>query len=186
MCEDKGLPLLVEAFIALRRRGRVPDLCLGVAGVELAEDRPLVEKLRRRLRDVGLAEEVKFLPNVDAPAKWDFLRSLSVLSVPAQCEESFGLYLIEAMAVGVPVVQPRHAAFPEILGATGGGLLCEPGDPGALADAIESLLLDPERARRLGEAGRAAVLENFTAERMASEVEAMLLAVASPERKHEA
>ena len=94
-----------------------------------------------------------------------------MLSVPALYGESFGLYLLEAMAAGVPVVQPRHGAFPELLEATGGGILCEPDDPASLADGLESLLTDELRARELGERGRRAVLERFTAERMARGVE---------------
>jgi len=72
------------------------------------------------------------------------------------------------MAMGVPVVQPRTAAFPEIIAATGGGVLCEPNDPKALGAAIEELLLDPPRARTLGEAGQNATREKFTARAMAA------------------
>ena len=78
----------------------------------------------------------------------------------------FGLYLIEAMAAGVPVVQPRHAAFPELIAATGGGVIAEV-NAAALATAIEGLLLDPTQLRALGEAGRRAVSERFTVDRMA-------------------
>ena len=66
-------------------------------------------------------------------------------------------------------MQPRHAAFPEIIEATGGGVIAEP-NARALADAVEELLLKPERARALGEAGRKAVRERFNVERMAREV----------------
>ena len=110
---------------------------------------------------------MEFHPNLDRAGKLDFLRSLSVFSVPARYGEAFGLYVIEAMAAGVPVVQPRVAAFPELIEATGGGLLCAAEDPQALAEAIEELLLDPARARALGEAGRRAVFERFSAEAMA-------------------
>ena len=167
MCVDKGLLTLVEAYIALRQRGRVGHLRLRVAGAMLAVDRPLVEALRRRLEERGLGADVEFLPNVERHQKVAFLRSLSVLSVPATYGESFGLYLLEAMAAGVPVVQPRHGAFPEILEATGGGLLCEPDDADSLADGLERLLLDPAEARTLAERGRRAVLERFSVERMA-------------------
>lgn len=108
-------------------------------------------------------------PNLDRAAKQSFLRSLTVMSAPALYGEAFGLYVIEAMASGVPVVQPRHAAFPELLEATGGGLLCEP-NPSALADGIEELLSQPERARALGETGRQAVLRTFSVERMARDM----------------
>ena len=77
--------------------------------------------------------------------------------------------MIEALAAGVPVVQPCSGAFPELVEATDGGVLCEPGDPRALADAIESLLLNPERARALGRAGQKAVFEKFSAGAMANE-----------------
>ena len=88
--------------------------------------------------------------------------------MPALYGEAFGLYIIEAMAAGVPVVQPRHGGFPEIIASTGGGLLCEPNDAKSLADGLEQLLQNPEQARALGEAGRQAVSEKFTAEAMAS------------------
>ena len=115
----------------------------------------------------GLLDEVEFHPNLDRAGKLEFLRALSVFSVPARYGEAFGLYVVEALAAGVPVVQPRQGAFPELIDATGGGLLCAAGDPNALADAIEELLLNPSRARALGEAGRLAVFERFSAEAMA-------------------
>jgi len=87
--------------------------------------------------------------------------------VPAHYGEAFGLYLLEAMAAGVPVVQPRTAAFPEIIAATGGGVLCEPNDPKSLAAVIEDLLLDPARARTLGETGHNTTRKQFTAQVMA-------------------
>jgi glycosyltransferase involved in cell wall biosynthesis len=77
------------------------------------------------------------------------------------------LYVIEALAAGVPVVQPWTAAFPELIEATGGGVLCAAGDAPALAEALEELLLDPARTRALGLAGQRAVSERFSAEAMA-------------------
>jgi glycosyltransferase involved in cell wall biosynthesis len=71
------------------------------------------------------------------------------------------------------VVQPRHAAFPELLARTGGGLLCEPDNPTELAEALQQLLLDPAKAGELGEAGRKGV-QQFTAETMTEKTEALL------------
>lgn len=170
MCPPKGLEALVEAFVLLRSRDRVKNLKLRVAGAQTEGDRPFVARLRARLASQGLEDDVEFLPNVDRARKIAFLKSLSVLSVPATYGESFGLYVIEALAAGVPVVQPRHAVFPELLGATGGGVLYEPDDPEALAAALEDLLLDPERAKALGEQGRQAVWQSFSAAKMAENV----------------
>jgi glycosyltransferase involved in cell wall biosynthesis len=129
-----------------------------------------VNDLHERLKTAGVLDDVEFCPNLDRAGKQDFFRSLSVFSVPALYGEAFGLYILEALASGVPVVQPRHAAFPELIEATGGGMLCEPGDPKALADVIEALLVDRILAGGLAEAGRKAVLQDFSIERMAEKL----------------
>jgi glycosyltransferase involved in cell wall biosynthesis len=170
----KGLDTLVDAFILLRASGRAGRVKLRMAGSMTAEDEVYVSILRKRLEDAGLAGDAEFLPNVDHAAKQSFLRSLSVLSVPATYGESFGLYVLEALASGVPVVLPRHAAFPELIDATGGGVLVEPGDPKALAEGLEAMLLDPARARALAAAGREVVLREFSVERMAKGVAGVL------------
>ena len=162
MCPEKGLDLLVDAFIEIRQRARVPTLRLKVGGGCGPADEPFVDGLRGRLRSRGLLAEVEFHPNLDRSAKIALLESLSVFSVPALYGEAFGMYLLEALAAGVPLVQPAHAAFPEVVQATGGGVLCPPGDPHALAEAIEALLLDPARRRALAEAGQRAVHTRFS------------------------
>jgi glycosyltransferase involved in cell wall biosynthesis len=177
MCRDKGLDTLVEAFIAIRQRGQVKDLKLRVGGGLGPSDQSFVQGLKDRLKSFGLEGDVEFCPNLDRAGKQAFLRSLSVFSTPAAYSEAFGLYVIEALASGVPVVQPRHAAFPELIAATGGGLLCEPRDTGSLAAAIEQLLLHPEQARGFGQAGRRAVQEKFSVERMAEEMAGIFQAV---------
>ena len=178
MCYNKGLETLVEAFILLKQRNRIPGLKLHAAGSETDADRVFVAGLKQRLAAKGLAGETEFSPNLDRDEKIRFLQSLSVLSVPATYGEAFGLYVIEAMAAGVPVVQPNHAAFPELLEATGGGLLCEPNDPQSLAVKVEELLLDPVRARRMGEHGRRVVLEQFSVAKMTDDALAVFERVA--------
>ncbi len=170
LCREKGLDTLVEAFIALRRRDQVKDLKLRVGGTCTPADEPFVNSLRDRLKAQGLLGSVEFHPNLDRAAKQTFLRSLSALCVPALYGEAFGLYVIEALASGVPVVQPRHAAFPELIEATGGGALYEPGNLSALVQQLEDLLLNPILARSLGTAGRKAVLEKFSVDSMAQEM----------------
>jgi len=169
MCREKGLDTLVDAFIILKERNRVKNLKLKIGGGCGPSDQPLVDTLCDRLRAKSFLGDVEFFPNVDRAGKLALLRSLSVFSVPALYGEAFGLYVIEALASGVPVVQPAHAAFPELVELSGGGVLCAPGSAGALADAIEPLLLDQGRARALGLAGQKSVREKFNAEQMAGE-----------------
>jgi len=170
MCREKGLDRLVEAFILLKRHERTKDLKLRVGGGCGPSEEPFVNALRERLKTNGVLHDVEFHANIDRAAKLDFLRSLTVFSVPALYGEAFGLYVVEALAAGVPVVQPRAASFPELIEGTGGGVLYEAGDVKALADAVESLLADPEKLRALSETGRKAVWQDFSAERMAENI----------------
>ncbi len=170
MCREKGLDTLVEAYILLRKRDRVKNLKLRIGGGCGPADETFVNTLRERLTATGFLGEVEFCPNVTRSAKQEFLRTLSVFSVPALYGEAFGLYVIEALAAGVLVVQPQHAAFPELIQATGGGVCFEPTSATALADALEPLLLDPAKARAFGEAGRKSVLGEFSTERMAENI----------------
>jgi glycosyltransferase involved in cell wall biosynthesis len=167
MCREKGLETLVRTFIEVRRRGHVGGLKLCVAGSLGPADEPFVRDLQEKVAAAGFGEDVTFHPNVDRSTKLKLLQSFSVFCVPALYGEAFGLYVIEALAAGVPVVQPRTAAFPELIELTGGGLLCEPGSFEELAAAIEQLLLDPIRARALGDTGRRVVFEQFNADVMA-------------------
>ena len=170
MCPEKGLDRLVDAYILLKRRERTKHLKLRVGGGCGPSEEPFVNALRERLKTNGVLHDVEFHPNLDRQSKLEFLQSLSVLCVPALYSEAFGLYVVEALASGVPVVQPRAASFPELIEATGGGVLYEPGDVKALADAVEGLFADPENLRALGEAGRKAVWKAFSAERMAENI----------------
>lgn len=169
MCKEKGLDTLVEAFIVLKQRGKVPRLKLQIGGSCGPGDELFVKSLRQRLAAAGYIGEVAFFPNLTRAEKVDFLRGLTVLSVPALYGEAFGLYVIEALAAGVPVVQPRHAAFPELIAATGGGVLCEPGDAKSLADKVEELLLNPGAAQALGAVGQKAVHDKFSVAAMTRE-----------------
>jgi glycosyltransferase involved in cell wall biosynthesis len=165
MCREKGLDTLVDAFLILKQRNRARDLRLHAGGSLSPSDQPFVAQLRKKLAPYkGFWQ---FFPNLSLEAKQDFYRSLTVMSVPALYGEAFGLYIIEALACAVPVVQPAVAAFPEIIAATGGGILSKGTDPESLADAIEPLLGDMIRTRGLGNTGRQAVLRDFTAEAMA-------------------
>ena len=71
------------------------------------------------------------------------------------------------MGVGVPIIQPRHGSFPEIIERTGGGILVEPNDAESLAAGIHSLYQNSELAHDLGRRGAAGVREHYSVGRMA-------------------
>ena len=90
-----------------------------------------------------------------------------MLSVPSPYAEPKGLYLLEALATGVPVVEPKHGAFPELLEQTGGGLLFAPGDVRDLADRLLELQRDPARRQELGRRGSEGARRHYSSARMA-------------------
>ncbi|MEE8526359.1 MAG: glycosyltransferase family 4 protein, partial [Thermoanaerobaculia bacterium] len=117
---------------------------------------------KQKVADWGLDSAVDFVGEVDRQHKVDFLAGLDVFSVPTVYREPKGLPVLEAMAAGVPVVQPRHGAFPEWIEHTGGGILVEPLSPPALAEGLRQLVEDRELRQSLGRQGRAAALEKFS------------------------
>jgi glycosyltransferase involved in cell wall biosynthesis len=164
---EKSLDILAEAYRILRQDKGLPPSRLVAAGYMSPEHRPYLAQIEGRLREWQLQGEFRYHGTLDRAAKIRFLRDLDVLSVPSRYLEPKGLYLLEAMANGVPVVQPRHGAFPEMIEATGGGLLFEPGRPESLADAILSLWRDQGQAREMGQRGALGVARQYGAAHMA-------------------
>ena len=179
MCKDKGLDTLVDAFIKMKQDNHIPQLRLKIGGGCGPGDEPFVGRLRERLQAKALLSDVEFHPNLNREEKQAFLKSLSVLSVPAQFGESFGFYVIEAMAAGVPVVQPRCASFPELLEATGGGRLYDHEGPESLAAALEGMLHNPSEAKAVGLKAREVVRETFSVEHMARQMIDLLAGLVS-------
>ncbi len=163
----KGLGCIVDAFVALCSFESVPRVELYIGGTVTDADLPYIKEQQKKIALAGLTHRVWFLPNLTFEHKIQHLQRLSVLSVPATYGEAFGLYVLEALACGVPVVEPDHAGLGELVRATGGGLLCPPDDSVALAKTLESMLLNPEEAKRLAIHGREQVLTNYTHEAMA-------------------
>lgn len=173
MIPGKGLHLLVDAFIELKKRGRIPDLRLRLAGSKTQAEERFVREQQHKLAAAGLTDCVDWLFNVTLEEKVRFLHTLDVLSVPTTYAESFGLYVLESWAAGVPVVQPRTGAFPELIGMTNAGVLYDPNDVASLTNALEILLLRGDDARAMGQNGRKAVRDYFNVERMARQMAAM-------------
>jgi glycosyltransferase involved in cell wall biosynthesis len=167
ICPAKGLHVLVDAFVRLRSMPGMAKARLHVAGWLGPDDEGYFRQQQNHLADAGYADAFEFRRAPDWTEKFGFLSSLDVLSVPTTYREPKGRYVLEALAAGVPVVQPRHGAFPELLASTGGGVLFEPGDVAVLAAALHELLSHPGRRRELGEQGRAGVAARHTDEHAA-------------------
>lgn len=165
IARPKGLHRLVEGFVQFHKRQ--PDARLRVGGYLGAAERPYFNEVRRAARVLGNAFEY-----VGSPATHDekvaFYKSVDLLSVPTEFLEPKGLYVLEALANGVPVVQPRHGAFPELLEATGGGRLVTPGDADELAEVFAELHAEPDTRTSLGATGQINVREQFNPEVMAA------------------
>ncbi|MES2736417.1 MAG: glycosyltransferase family 4 protein [Verrucomicrobiota bacterium] len=176
MIHGKGLTTLVDAYIELAKRGTVPRVKLKIGGAKTAADDKYVNDLKKKLQQAGLTQRVEWHPNLNFSDKVKFFRNLTVMSVPATYGEAFGLYIVEAMASGVPVVQPDHGAFPELIAASGGGVLCAPDDVSALANALESLLQDDHQREQITNRGLQGVRNEFSAARMAERFDEVLTA----------
>jgi glycosyltransferase involved in cell wall biosynthesis len=142
VAREKGLHVLADAYVRLRARMGPAPARLEAAGYLAPADRPYLARVRDILGAAGLSQEFVYRGEVDRAGKLGFLHGLDVLSVPATYDEPKGMFLLEAMASGVPVVQPRRGAFVEIVERTGGGLLVAPDDPEALADGLHRLWTD--------------------------------------------
>ena len=175
---EKGLHVLCEAYRRLRERKDLGPLTLEAAGYLGPEHRTYLRDIEAKMRGWDLESEFHYRGELDRSAKGTFLRSLDVFSLPATYDEPKGLSVLEAMACGVPVVQPRRGSFIEMLQKTGGGLLVPPNDPGALADGLASILADPARRAALGATGAANVARHYTVARMADRAIEVYSAVA--------
>jgi glycosyltransferase involved in cell wall biosynthesis len=169
ICPEKGLHVLAEAFRLMQQQPGAPPARLRASGWLGANQRPYLDGVRRTLAGAGLADRFEYVESPYHASKVRFLHGLDVLSVPTTYREPKGLYVLEALANGVPVVQPRHGSFPELIRATGGGLLVNPDDPRDLAAALRRLADDAGHRAELGRKGKEAVYRRFTAAAMAEE-----------------
>ena len=161
MCHGNGVDILVDAYILLKQKEGFEDVGLVLTGGSTGDDRKFLHDLKRKIRDNGLQEQVDFHEEFEEEGLRRFLEKVSVVSVPVRNGEAFGIYLLECMVSGVPVVQPDLGAFPEIVGLTGGGVIYQSNTPEALCAALEKLLSDPGELDRLSRNGMEGVEKHF-------------------------
>jgi glycosyltransferase involved in cell wall biosynthesis len=167
---EKGLHVLADAYRIMRESGDLPEARLEVAGYMAADAKPYLNGIQQRLREAGLDGEFHYRGVLDRAEKIAFLRKLDVMAVPATYDEPKGVSLLEAMACGVPLVQPRRGSFTEIVENTGGGLLVQPDDPRSLAEGILKIVKEKPLAEELSANGFRGVREQYSAANMADRV----------------
>lgn len=161
MNEENGFGLLIDAFIQLKRNKQFSTLRLYATGGMTGDDKPFIRKQVQKLKQANLLGLVDILHDFRQEYLSEFFRKISLLSVPVLKGEAFGLYQLEALASGVPLVQPDLGAFPEIIGATGGGVIYRPNTPSALATKLAEVLDSPAQLEHMSRKGIEAVSRNF-------------------------
>jgi glycosyltransferase involved in cell wall biosynthesis len=151
LVEKKGFDLLLAAYAAIPERHRTADLVIAGQGDAL-------EGLRHTAAVLGVTGQVHFGGRLSRQAVAEAMAGASVFVMPSRLEP-FGIVVLEAWRAGVPVVATNIGGPPEFVRDGNDGLLVNPFDTTSFAHALEDLLLDPDRRKRVGEAGRVRVRE---------------------------
>jgi glycosyltransferase involved in cell wall biosynthesis len=157
LAPEKGLHVLADAFILLRKMPGMENAKLRIAGWLGSQNRQYSEEAFAKLRAAGPEDAFTYVGEVDRKGKLAFLQSIDVLAVPTTYKEPKGIFVLEALASGVPVVMPEHGSFPETISQLGGGLLHRPEDPQHLAERLQELLSNANLRQQFAATGQTAV-----------------------------
>ncbi len=161
MNKENGFGIFVDAFILLRKNRKFNNVKLRVSGGSTGDDIKFIRTQIRKLKKINLHEDIQFVEEYSIEELDSFFDGLTLLSVPVLNGEAFGLYQLESLASGIPLVQPALGAFPEIIGATGGGVVFEPNTPQALAAKWDEVLSNPETLNTMSMNGQKSVSNIF-------------------------
>ena len=161
MCFENGLDILIDAFILLKQKEGFEDVGLVLTGGSTGDDRKYLSDIKSKMKEHGLQDKLEFHEDFEEAGLREYFEKVSMVSVPVRNGEAFGIYLLECMASGVPVVQPALGAFPEIVNLTQGGVIYESNTPEVLAESLEKLLNDPEELDQLSRKGKEGVHTHF-------------------------
>ncbi|EKD27151.1 MAG: putative hexosyltransferase, partial [uncultured bacterium] len=170
MSDSLGLDILIDAFILLKKNKIFTDLKLKISGGMAPGDEKFVNKLKDKLIKNDFHRDVIFVPGLYMEDINNFFDSLTVLCVPALHGEAFGIFLIEAMACGIPVVEPELGGYPEIINETGGGVLYKPNNALTLAESLKNILNNPKNIKQMSINGINAVHDKYSIEKMADKL----------------
>ncbi len=182
MNEENGFAVFVDAFIQLRKNQKFSNVTLRVSGGSTGDDKSFIKKQIKKLKKNNLEHDIEFIEDYSKEALHDFFSGLTFLSVPVLKGEAFGLYQLESLASGIPMVQPALGAFPEIISLTGGGTVYQPNTPEALAAKWDELLSTPDQIIKMSEAGYQGIKTKFNLEKLTQKVIDVYSAIHNPNR----
>ncbi len=159
--EENGLAILIDAFIKLKSKPEFADTKLKLTGGKTDDDKSFIDKQIKKLQKNNILNDVEFIEDFRTSSLDKFFEKISVLSVPVIKGEAFGLYQLESLASGIPIVQPDLGAFPEIAEASKSGAIYSPNTAEALAEKLAEVLSAPSALDQMSINGRKAIEEKF-------------------------
>lgn len=173
MCHENGFDIVVDAFIEMKKKLGFEDVKLIATGGSTGDDTKFIKEQKRKIKENNLAESFQIIEEFEGDARHNFFKQVSMVSVPVRIGEAFGMYLLESMASGVPVVQPALGAFPEIIELSGGGVTYMPNSPEKLAESWMNLLENTDKLKKLSNDGYDGTKKNFNINNHAAEIIAL-------------
>jgi glycosyltransferase involved in cell wall biosynthesis len=170
MCHENGFDIVVDAFIEMKKKPGFEDVKLIATGGSTGDDAKYIKEQKRKIRNNNLDDSFEIIDEFEGEARHDFFKKVSLISVPVRIGEAFGMYLLESMASGIPVVQPALGAFPEIVGLSGGGVTYMPNSPEKLSETWAELLSDPEKMDKISRDGYEGTKKKFNIHNHAAEI----------------
>jgi len=164
---QNGFDKLVDAFIELKSGDSLPGLTLHVSGGYTGDDKPFIAEQIKKIKAHGLKSFIRIYPEFQGDSKQEFFSNIDIMSVPVRKHDGYGLYILEANAAGIPVVQPATGAFPEIIEKTMGGITYLPDTISELSANLLKLFKDNNLRAQLGGSGRENVIKELLLDKMA-------------------
>ncbi len=172
---SNGLDIIVDAFFDLKTKKEFSDVQLHITGGLTGADKSFLKKINRKIKSKNMEKEIVFYDEFEGEARLKYFENVSIISVPVRNGEAFGIYLAEAMAAGIPVVQPKLGAFPEIVKASNGGIIYDDNTPQDLSKALQIMLSDNEKLSEYSINARESSTSNFNIHKLSIDLEKLYI-----------